>query len=73
MPTWLDQARREPELFAKSVELEETLNARREVLGKDRVYLTRYGKPLAEVVIERGAQGTLDLGLDSCDSGYCFT
>ena len=44
-----DQARTEPELFAKSVLLEDTINARRDKLGKDHVYLTRFGKPLSEV------------------------
>lgn len=44
-----DMARREPELFAKSVLLEDTLNARRDVLGKDHVYLTRFGRRLADV------------------------
>ena len=39
--------------------------------GKDHVWLTRYGKPLAEVIATD--QGRLDLGLDGCDSGYCFT
>lgn len=44
-----DQARTEPELFAKSVLLEDTLNARREMLGKDPVYLTRFGRRLGDV------------------------
>lgn len=44
-----DQARTEPELFAKSVLLEDTLNARRDKLGKDHVFLTRFGRPLREV------------------------
>lgn len=72
LPTWDAQARQEPELFAKAVELEEALNRRRDVLGKDHVYLTRYGRPLADVVADRSAQGTLD-GMDGCDSGHCMT
>ena len=69
---WRAQATHEPELFAKSVHLEDTLNARRGVLGKDPVYLTRHGRPLIEVVTDQLALGTLP-GMDSCDSGYCFT
>lgn len=54
-----DMARTEPELFAKCVELENTLNRRRETLGKDPVYLTRYGRPL-EQVYENVQLGLLD-------------
>lgn len=68
---WANQAREEPELFKKSCDLETLLNERRDVLGKDHVYLTRFGRPLAESVDV--AQGTLDIGLDGCDTGHCFT
>lgn len=44
-----DQARTEPELFALSALLEDRLNERRDALGKDHVYLTRYGRPLRDV------------------------
>jgi hypothetical protein len=39
--------------------------------AKDHVYLTRFGRPLAECVDVN--QGVLDLGMDGCDSGWCFT
>jgi hypothetical protein len=72
---WAEQRRDEPELFWKSVELETTLNARRDLLGKDHVYLTRQGKPLAEAIGE--AQSTLPgfepEGHESCDEGHCWT
>lgn len=42
-------ARNEPDLFEKSAHLEDTLNERRKMLGKDPVYLTRFGKPLRDV------------------------
>jgi hypothetical protein len=45
-----EMARDEPELFAKAQLLEDTLNERRDELGKDRVYLTRFGKRLTEAV-----------------------
>lgn len=58
-----------PELFDKACHLEATLNERRDLLGKDHVFLTRRGRPLATTVDD---QLTLD-GLDGCDSGYCMT
>lgn len=71
--TWDEMARSEPELFEKAAQLEDTLNARRDLLGKDHVYLTRFGKPLR--LVASSAQGVLDLGedLDNCDSGWCMT
>ena len=68
---WANQAREEPDLFKKSCDLEALLNERRDLLGKDHVYLTRFGRPLAESVDVD--QGTLDLSLDGCDTGFCFT
>lgn len=67
--TWRRLKREHPDLFAKSCELEAHLNAQRDKLGKDHVYLTRHGKPLAETVDD---QQQLD-GMDGCDSGYCMT
>ncbi|MGW0933418.1 phosphoadenosine phosphosulfate reductase [Streptomyces sp. NPDC002666] len=72
--TWHDMRRRQPELFEKSCQLEELLNARRDVLGKDHVYLTRFGRPLREAIPDG-----VDLlpGFDeadgACDSGWCMT
>lgn len=59
-----------PELFWQAVEIERAMGERRATLGKDRVWLTRFAKPLDEVVA--GDQLTLDDELESCDSGYCF-
>lgn len=76
LETWDEMARTEPELFAKATDLEDTLNRRRDELGKDHVYLTRFGRPLRTVA--RGDQQTLPFGgddadLDNCDSGWCMT
>lgn len=78
--TWAEMRRDEPDLFAKSVHLERTLNERRDKLGKDRVYLTRFGRPLDEAIAE--AQPALfdvaeldnptDIGEAGCDEGVCF-
>lgn len=60
-----------PELFRRAVDLERTLRDRRLRLGRDRVYLTNYGRPLDQVI--SGEQLTLDDALDTCESGYCMT
>jgi hypothetical protein len=73
---WAEMARDEPELFEKAAALEDLLNARRDVLGKDHVYLTRFNKPLREAI--GPAQDQLftpdDSGMDDgeCDEGVCF-
>lgn len=62
----------EPELYAAAVELEAgAIAKRRDLLGKDAVYLTRFGKPLPEVVADAAAaphQGVLALYAE--DEGY---
>ncbi|WUH01926.1 phosphoadenosine phosphosulfate reductase [Streptomyces violaceus] len=71
---WRHQRRHEPELFAVSMRLEETINERRTALGRDAVYLTRYGRPLAQAIPEDGsADGTVDEADGICDSGWCMT
>lgn len=70
--TWQDMRRDEPELFEKAASLEDTLNARRGVLGKDPVYLTRFGMPIREA-IARDDQQLLPLIDDGCDGGWCHT
>ena len=73
---WQRLAIEEPELFSASVKLERTLNERREMLGKDPVWLTRFNKPLDEVIDDN--QQTLfnstgsDIGEAGCDEGVCF-
>jgi hypothetical protein len=75
--TWAAMRRDRPELFAKACALETLLNARRTVLGKDPVWLTRFNKPLAEAI--HAAQDMLPGLIDDiddgagCDNGACFT
>lgn len=75
--TWAEMRRDRPELFERSAQLEDHLNAVRDDLGKDHVYLTRFGKPLRAAI--PAAQDQLfdmldDHGSDeSCDNGACFT
>lgn len=71
MSEWQRMKREEPELFEKSIQLEELINRRREQLGKDKVWLTRFNRPLKEVVdISQDALGFID---DNCESGFCMT
>jgi hypothetical protein len=72
--TWHDQRRDEPELFEKSCQLEELLNARRDELGKDHVYLTRFNRPLREAIPDGvDLLPMFDEADGACDSGYCYT
>jgi hypothetical protein len=72
---WADMARDAPELFSKSVMLEKKLNTRRGEIGKDPVYLTRFGRPLDEAICTK--QQALELSdvpdTDTCDDGFCWT
>ncbi|MET8033252.1 phosphoadenosine phosphosulfate reductase [Streptomyces sp. NPDC005345] len=72
---WKQQRRNEPELFAKSVQLEAILNVRREAIGRDAAYLTRFGLPLADAIpADQAESGPGDEGGGGgCDSGWCMT
>ncbi|MFH8706558.1 phosphoadenosine phosphosulfate reductase [Streptomyces rubrogriseus] len=71
---WRHQRRHEPELFAQSVRLEETINRRRAALGRDDVYLTRFGIPLTQAIPDESpGEGEADEGDGACDSGWCMT
>ena len=66
--------RDESELFEKSADLEALLNKRRDMLGKDHVYLTRFGKPLREAIaVEQVGLDFGEHGDEGCDEGYCWT
>lgn len=71
---WHEQRRNEPELFEKSCQLEELLNRRRDELGKDHVWLTRFNKPLREAIPDGvDLLPMFDEADGNCDSGYCMT
>ena len=72
--TWHDQRRDEPELFEKSCQLEELLNERRDELGKDHVFLTRFNRPLREAIPDGvDLLPMFDAADGACDSGWCMT
>lgn len=76
---WRDLRRSDPDLFEAAADLEDLLNERRAKLGKDRVYLTRYGashgQGLRQVVPDgHDLLPFLDNDEDaSCDNGWCMT
>jgi hypothetical protein len=71
---WAEMRRDEPELFFKAADLEATLIARRTALGKDPVYLTRFGVPLAQAVdVAQDELPGMTPDMDTCDEGYCWT
>jgi hypothetical protein len=68
---WKRLMKEQPDRFAQAVDLEARMNDRRDTLGKDHVYLTSAGKPLAEAVTDDGQLSMFDDG-GSCDiAGYC--
>lgn len=61
-----------PALFFRAGEIEALINDRRRT---GQVYLTRFGKPLAEA-INGEINARLDFGTgpgETCDEGYCWT
>lgn len=61
----------QPQLFAKSVEVENFLIQKRIKIGKDALYLTQYGESLAKVVTgAHQGQTEIDFGL-SCGPFLC--
>lgn len=69
---WQAMRIEEPDLFERAAELEDLLNARRDVLGKDHVWLTRFAMPLRQAVPD-GAQFLPfeDVTDGQCDGGWC--
>ena len=66
---WVQLRQARPDLFARSVELEATLQSRR--VGKAGVFLTRYGRTLDVITPDQPGLGLVDDD-DACESGYCM-
>lgn len=73
LSVWQEMRQKQPDLFWKAANLEETINERRASLGKDKVWLTRKLIPLAMATTEM-TQHTLftEDEDDVCESGYCM-
>lgn len=70
LSVWQQMREDTPLLFEKAEKLESFINEKRENLGKDKVWLTRKGKPLAMVTTDLKQANLFED--DVCDSGYCF-
>jgi hypothetical protein len=71
---WAEMRRDEPELFEKAAALEDTLNIRRTLIGKDPVYLTTKLAPLRDSIgAAQDGFWTNEVDDGGCDSGHCFT
>lgn len=68
---WLDRLQNDPALFVASIGVESIVNAKREKLGKDHLYLHSSGKPLAEAVKQTDSPSDDDY--DLCDNAGCMT
>jgi hypothetical protein len=65
---WQELRVEQPELFEKTVRLEQMINERRAKMGKDSVWMTSSAKPLDEAVTDTGQ---LEM-FATCDvAGYC--
>ena len=70
---WQRLRRETPHLFKQAIELETMLNERREPLGKDKVWLTPFNRPLNQAIpIESEFLELIDECEDECESGVCF-
>lgn len=69
LSTWRELKFTHPDLFQKAVEVEQRINEKRDKYGKDRMYLTRFLRPLDTLL---GDQLKLDFEEETCESGYCF-
>lgn len=73
---WSELRRDEPDLFAETQAIEDSVNERRLAAGGQPVYFVKGGRRLSEAVDK--AQDSLfagdgsDIGEDGCDSGVCF-
>lgn len=69
---WARMRRDRPDLFRSAASLEAKLIAKSISLGRNPVYLTRFGVPLDDAIDDR--QKDLDFEPEgSCDDGYCMT
>lgn len=68
---WTEMRRTEPALFQQAVELERMLNGKRELVGKDMLFMHRALVPLDQAVGDQLPMFTDD-EMAVCESGYCM-
>ncbi len=71
---WQHLHDKHPELWAKAIEMENTIRDRVKDKPFPNVWLNRYGVPLEQIILA-GDQMTMEVdeSADSCDTGYCMT
>jgi hypothetical protein len=69
---WQEMRQNQPQEFWKSSDLEAFLNKRQAEIGKEPVWLTDKGKPLAEATTDLLQESLFDDDQAVCDSGYCM-
>ena len=67
---WKEMRQNDPEHFMKAVEMEKFINIKRNVLGRDIVFLHPALRPLEQAV---DMQGNFFNELENCESGFCMT
>lgn len=68
---WQRMKQERPDLFEQCISIEQTLRDRSVALGRDPLYLTRFGQPLDQAI---GNQSAFAFeSEDTCESGYCMT
>lgn len=68
---WAEKRRDRPAQFARAVDLEDRINAKRETFGKDPVYLSGTKRRL--VLLPEAGPSMFPEGPETCDDGYCWT
>lgn len=76
--TWSELRRDHPDLFQKAQEMEDAVQQRKRDQGMRAVYLTRKGalnKARLEDTISQAGETLFgsEVGVDGCDSGFCWT
>lgn len=69
---WIEMRRNNPARFAEAVALERRINEKRELLGRDPVYLHSSLAPLEQAVGDQPPLFDFETG-GGCQSGVCFT
>jgi hypothetical protein len=73
LKAWAKLRLHRPDLFQAAADLEQLLFERRDMLGKDRLYMSNRLKPLEVAIPEGAEQLEMFEGDGACTSGYCWT
>jgi len=73
MSEWVRMKQEDPALFAQACAFEADVISKRQRRGLAPVYLTRFGRTLAELVGDQAMFDIQENELDFCESGHCMT